>query len=156
MIFKPMERLVQTVHLYCTDTNTVSKRTKTRFHMTHSPTSSIGYVHADFRACGMFGANRAPILHKHLHYLQTDRNELPLEPRHLGVPLSASETISEPMLRLVQTMHLYCTVTNTVSKRTETRFHMTHSPTSSIGYVHDDFRAYGMFGANRAPLLHKH
>jgi hypothetical protein len=44
----------------------------------------------------------------------------------LRVPLGASKAISEPMLRLAQTMHLSCTHTNTVSKRTETRFHTTH------------------------------
>ena len=33
------------------------------------------------------------------------RNELPLEPRHLVVPSGASKTISESMVRLVQTMH---------------------------------------------------
>jgi hypothetical protein len=32
---KAMVRLVQTVDLCCTDTNTISKRTKTRFYMTH-------------------------------------------------------------------------------------------------------------------------
>jgi hypothetical protein len=55
-----------------------------------------------------------------------DRNELPLEPRDLGVPSGASKMISEPMVFLVQTMHLSCTDTNNVSKQTETRFHMTH------------------------------
>ena len=44
------------------------------------------------------------------------QNELPLEPRHLVVPLSASKMISDPMVRLAQTMHLSCTGTNTVSK----------------------------------------
>jgi hypothetical protein len=34
-IFEPMVRLAQTVHLSCTDTNTVSKQIETRFHMTH-------------------------------------------------------------------------------------------------------------------------
>ena len=50
----------------------------------------------------------------------------PLEPRHLGVPSGASKMISEPMVRLVQTVLLSCTDTNTVCKRTEMRFHMTH------------------------------
>ena len=54
------------------------------------------------------------------------RNELPLEPRHLVVPLSASKTIYEPMVRLAQIMHLSCTDINTVSKRKEVGFHMTH------------------------------
>jgi hypothetical protein len=55
-----------------------------------------------------------------------DRNELPLESHHLGVPLGSYKMISEPMAHFVQTMHLSCTNTNTVSKWTETRFHMTH------------------------------
>jgi hypothetical protein len=53
-----------------------------------------------------------------------DRNELPFEPRHLGVPYGASKTISEAMVYLVQTVHLSCTETNTVSKQTETTFHL--------------------------------
>jgi hypothetical protein len=54
------------------------------------------------------------------------QNELPVEPRHQGVPSGASKTIYEPMVRLAQTMHLSCTDTNNVSKRTEMRFHMIH------------------------------
>jgi hypothetical protein len=74
----------------------------------------------------MFSANSAPTLRQDEHYLQTHRIELPLEPRHLGVPMGASKMISEPMVRLAQTVHLSSTNTNTVSKRTEMRFHMTH------------------------------
>jgi hypothetical protein len=81
MISKAMVYLVQTVHLSCTETNTVSKR---------------------------------------------DRNELPFEPRHLGVPSVASKTISEPVVCMAQTMHLSCTETKSISKRTERRFYMTH------------------------------
>jgi hypothetical protein len=35
MIFEPVVHLAQTVHQSCTDTNTISRRTKTTFHMTH-------------------------------------------------------------------------------------------------------------------------
>ena len=49
------------------------------------------------------------------------RNELPLEPRHLVEPSGATKTISEPMVRLVQTMHLSCTDANTTSKQKEER-----------------------------------
>ena len=63
-----------------------------------------------------------------------DQNELPLEPRHLVVPSAASKTISEPMVRLVQTMHLCCTDANTTSKWKE-RFHMTHD-TKEFHWVH--------------------
>jgi hypothetical protein len=55
-----------------------------------------------------------------------DRNELPVKPRLLGVQSSASKMISKPMVHLTQTVHLYCTDTNTVSKQTEMRFQMTH------------------------------
>jgi hypothetical protein len=55
-----------------------------------------------------------------------DQNEHPLEPRHLGVPSGAFKMISEPTVRLMQTVHLSYTDTNTVSKWTEMRLHMTH------------------------------
>jgi hypothetical protein len=42
------------------------------------------------------------------------------------VPSGLFKTISEPMVCFEQTMHLSCTQTNNVSKRTEIRFHMTH------------------------------
>jgi hypothetical protein len=34
-----------------------------------------------------------------------DRNELPFEPRHLGVPFGAFKKISEAMVHLAQTVH---------------------------------------------------
>jgi hypothetical protein len=55
-----------------------------------------------------------------------DRNELPFKPRHQGVPYGATKMISEPVVCLAETVHLSCTETNTVSKRTEMRFYMTH------------------------------
>jgi hypothetical protein len=91
-----------------------------------SPRSSIGCLQYYFQAYGTFDANRAPILHQEKHYLQTDRTELALEPCHLGVPSIVSKTISIPTVCSVQTVHLSCSNTNTVSKRTKTRFHTTH------------------------------
>ena len=85
-----------------------------------------------FPAYGTFDANRAPILRQDWHYLQTDRNELPLEPCNLVLTLGASKTIYEPMECLAQTMHLSCTDTNTVSKQEEERFHMTHLGVPSV------------------------
>jgi hypothetical protein len=54
-----------------------------------------------------------------------ERNKLPLEPRHLGVPSGVCKVISEPMVCLAQTVHLSLSDTRTISKRTEKRFHMT-------------------------------
>ena len=52
--------------------------------------------------------------------------DIPPDPCHLRVPSGASKMISEPMVRLEPTMHLSYTDNNTVSKWTETRFHLTH------------------------------
>jgi hypothetical protein len=91
-----------------------------------SPCSSIRCIQNDFCACCTFDTNRAPILHQDSHYLQMNWIKHQLEPRHLGVPSGASKTISKPAVCLAQTVHLSCTDTNTISKLTKTRFHMTH------------------------------
>jgi hypothetical protein len=49
-----------------------------------------------------------------------DQNKLPLEPRQLGVPLGASKMISNPIVRLAQTVHLSCSDINTIMEWTET------------------------------------
>ena len=46
-------------------------------------------------------------------------NEIPHDPRHLGIPTGASRTIYEPMVCLAQTVHLSYINTNIISKRTE-------------------------------------
>ena len=46
-------------------------------------------------------------------------NEIPHDPRHLGVPSGVSETISEPMVRSAQTMQLCCIKISTIFKQTE-------------------------------------
>jgi hypothetical protein len=88
--------------------------------------SSNRCVKNDFWAYGMFGANPAPIWHRHNHCLQTDRNKIPQDPHHLGVSLGASKMIFEPVVCLAQALHLSCTDTNIISKRIKTRFHKTH------------------------------
>jgi hypothetical protein len=72
----------------------------------------------------MFGAYRAPIMCQDYHFLQTDRIELPLEPRHLGVPSGASKMIYEPIVCLAQTMHLSYVKITTISKQTELSCHL--------------------------------
>jgi hypothetical protein len=55
-----------------------------------------------------------------------DENELPLDPRHVGVPLGVSKMISQPMVRSARTMHLSCAEISTISKQTKMTFHLTH------------------------------
>jgi hypothetical protein len=61
-----------------------------------SPRSSIGYAQNDFLVYCMFGVNRAPILHRGLHYLQTHQKELSFDPHHLGGPSGAAKKIFMP------------------------------------------------------------
>jgi hypothetical protein len=89
-----------------------------------SPRSTIGCVQNNLWAHGTFDANCAPILHWHKQRLQTDQNEIPHDPRHLGFLFGASQTISKPMVCSAQTVHLSCVNISTISKRTEISFHL--------------------------------
>jgi hypothetical protein len=89
-----------------------------------SPRSTIGCIQNDFCACGTFDANRAPILHWHYHWLQMDWNEIPHDQCHIRDPSGASKTISDPMLRSTQTVHLSCVKISTISKQTKTSIHL--------------------------------
>jgi hypothetical protein len=63
-------------------------------------------------------------LRRDKHCLQMNWNELPLDPRHLGVPSGVPETF---FACSVPTMHLYCIEINTISKCTATNFYLTHA-----------------------------
>jgi hypothetical protein len=110
----------------CTDTSTVSKRTKTRFHMTHVTYEFHRVRPRLFIRIWFIACNPYTYLVSRLELSLNGPNRAPPDPRHLGVPSSASKTIYEPMVRLTQTKHLSCTDTNPVSKQIEMRFHMTH------------------------------
>ena len=73
-----------------------------------------------------------------------DRNDLPLDPRHLGVPSDASKMISEPMVLSAQTMRLSCSENYTMSKQTATSFRYLGV---AFGCAQSDFHARGTFGA---------
>jgi hypothetical protein len=90
----------QPMHLSCTDTNTVSERTEMRLHMTH-------VTKVFYQVCQKWFSSLCYVWGKPCTYL-------------------ASKMISKTMVRLAQTMHQSCKNSNTVSKRTKMRFHMTH------------------------------
>jgi hypothetical protein len=126
MISMPMKCLVQTVHLSCSDTNTVSKWTKTRFHTTHVTYEFYRLRPKLFMSLWYVWCKQYTYLALRLALSPNRPNRAPPDPRHLGVPSGASKMIYEPMVHLTQTEHLSCTNANTVSKHIETRFHMTH------------------------------
>ena len=97
----------------------------------------------------------APIWHQRDPCLQIDQNEIPHDPRHLGVPSGVSKIISEHMVCLEQTTYYLASrlaLSPNGPKQDSTR---PTSPRSSISCVQTDFRAYGTFGANRAPIWHQ-
>jgi hypothetical protein len=107
---------VQTMHLSFTDTNNVSKRTKTRFHTTHvtykfhrvRPKLFMSLWYVQFKPC--------TYLVSRLALSPNGPNRAPPDARHLGVQSFASKMIYEPMVRLMQTDYLSCTDASTVSK----------------------------------------
>ena len=130
-----MVHLERTMHLSCTNTNTISKRSERDSTWPTSPRTSIGCVQNDIWAYGtstLMPSRNGP-------------NETPHDPCHLGVPLGASKMISDPMVRLAQTVHQSYINTNTISKWTDWDSTGPTSPRSCIGCVQNDIWAYGTF-----------
>jgi hypothetical protein len=114
---------VQTVLQPCTDTNTISKWTKTRFHTTHVTYEFHRVRPKLFMTYGTFNADHAPIFCSTISKRTKQISARPSSPRSTA---GASKMIYKPMVHLTQTVHLSCTDANTVSKQIEIRFHMTH------------------------------
>jgi hypothetical protein len=155
MIYEPVVRLAQTVHLSCTDTNTVSKWIKTRFHMTHV-TGEFHHVHLKWFLSLWY------VLRKPSTYLSSTLTLSPTRSKGDSTwptsPRSSISCIHNDFCACgtfgANCAPIYISI-STISKLTKTRFHMTHSPRSSIRCIQNDFRAYGSFGANHAPILHQ-
>jgi hypothetical protein len=80
------------------------------------PRSSIGYGQNDFLAHGIFRAYRASSCQV-WHPLQANQSDLPLDPRHLGVPLGAPKMNSEPIACSTRIVHLSCVEISISQKR---------------------------------------
>jgi hypothetical protein len=119
MIFEPMVRSTQTVPYLVSSLALSQKGPKRASTWVPSPSGTIECVQNDLWAYGTSSTNHAPILHRHFHYLQTERSEITHDPCHLEVPSGASKTISKPKLHPTQTVHLSSIKISTVSKRTE-------------------------------------
>jgi hypothetical protein len=56
-----------------------------------------------------------------------DQGKFPLGTRQVGVTSDVPKMISEPMARSAQTVHLSYIEVNTISKQTETIFHLIYA-----------------------------
>jgi hypothetical protein len=105
--------------------NTIFKFTKTRFYMTHVTLEFHRGRPKRFLRIWYVRCKPCTYLVSRLALYQMNWIKHPLELCH-RVLSGASKMISEPTVCLAQTMHLSWTDTNTISKLTKTRFHMTH------------------------------
>jgi hypothetical protein len=136
MISEPVEHSSQMVHVLASRLALSPNEVNQASTLASSPRSTIGCVQNDFWAYVMFGANRAPIMHRHQHFHQMDQNEIPHNPRHFWVPSGPSKTISEAVVLSAQTVRLTCVKISTVSKWTESSIHW-----YLFAYEYDQVRA---------------
>jgi hypothetical protein len=154
MISKPMVRLVQTMHLSCTNTNTVSKTDRNKIphgpryqgvplgvsKMTSEPkVRSAQTVHLSCVKISIISKRTKSCFHLSLvtyeyHWV------------HRKWFLSQWYVWCKPCTYLAPTL----TLSQNRMKRDST---WPKSPGSYIGYIQDDFWACGMFSAKRAPIL---
>jgi hypothetical protein len=156
MISKPMVRLAQTAHLSCNKFSTISKWSKTSYHL-----SLI--TKAYHRVCSKWFLSLWYIWRKPYTYLAPTLTLSPNGPKrdstwptHLGVPSGASKMIMSLwyIQRKPCTYHaLRLAVSPNGPKRATT---WPLSPRRTIWCAQNDFWAYGMVGANRAPIMHRH
>jgi hypothetical protein len=52
------------------------------------------------------------------------RSEIPHDRHHLGVPSGVYKTISEPLVRMMQTVHLSCVNISTMSETNKMSFQL--------------------------------
>jgi hypothetical protein len=152
MIFKPMVHSAQTVHLSCTEINTVSKWTNMSVHLTHitkeyhqvGPKQFLSLLHVRRKPCNYL----APRLTLSPNGLKRAF----IWPIYIGVPSWAS---NRSLVRSAQTAHLSSAKINTFSKWTQTSFLLTHvTEEFDRVYVQNNLWPYCMYSANRAPIFH--
>jgi hypothetical protein len=151
MISKPMIHLAHSKHLSYPDPNTISKQKEARFHRTHVTYEfhrvcpkwfpSLWYVPC--KPCTYFASKISTI--------QTDRAFT-----WASSPRSTIGCIQNDLWAdgtFDTNLHLSCTDTNTVSKRKEVRFHMTHITYEFHQVCLKRFLSLWYVNAYRAPIL---
>jgi hypothetical protein len=151
MISEPIACSAQTIHLSCIWINIISKENKMSFHLTHV-TKDFHHLPTTIFEPMVYLSQSLSRTEINTIY-KMDRNNIPLDPHHLGIPSGVPKAISEPIVHSVQTVHQSCMQINTISKRPKRAFIWLTSPRSSIRGAQKDFRAYFMLGAKRAPIL---
>jgi hypothetical protein len=154
MISKPMVYSAQTVHLFCAETNTISKRTETSFHLTW-PRSTIGCAQCDIHAGGTFVANHAPILHQ----IKTISKRIEMSFCLSHVTLEYHRVLPKwfSSLCYIQrkpSTYLVSRLTLSINRLKQSST-WSMPPRRTIWSTQSEFRADGAFGTNCAPILRR-
>jgi hypothetical protein len=156
MISVPMVHSAQTVHLSCVKIRTISKKTKSSFHLSLVNMECHQVCPKQFLSLWYLSRKLCTYLASGLALIQMDRIELLLEPHHLQVPSGASKMIFEPMVCSAQLVHLSCVKISISPNRPNRASTWAFLRRSTIGCVLNDFWAYDTFAACRAPILHRY
>jgi hypothetical protein len=124
-ISMPMVCSWQTMHLSCADTNTISKRTKMRFHTTHVTYEFHRVLPNLFMSQWYVQCKPCTYLASRLALSPNRPNKAPLDPRHLGVPRVHLKQFMS-LWYIWRKLSIYLAPTLTLSqKHIEMKFHMT-------------------------------
>jgi hypothetical protein len=142
MISKSNCTLAQTMHLSCLKISTISKQTETSLH--------LSLVTKEYhRVCPNQFLSLWYVWCKPCTYLTLTLTLSPSEPiRGSTWPISPRYVWHKPCTYLVSRLALSLNAPNWPSTRASSR-------RRTIECIQNDFWAYGMFGANRAPILPK-
>jgi hypothetical protein len=149
-----MVHLAQTVHLSCTDPNTISKWKEVRFHRTHV-TKEFQWVRLKWFSSIWY------VRQKLSTYLASRLALSPNRPSfHLSLIASEYHGVRPKWFLsrwyVWRKLCTYLAPALTLSpNRKKWDCIWPTSPRSSIGCIQNDFWAYGTFDANRAPILHQ-
>jgi hypothetical protein len=156
MISEPTERSVETVHLSCTDANSICNRTKTRFHINHVTLKFHRVRPKQF-------LSQWYIWRKPCTYLASRILLCPNGPKWASTWASLIWSTIRCIQNDFYLWYVWPKPCNYLALTLRPSWNgpkwdstWATSPRSSIGFVQNDFQAYGMFGANGAPNLHRH
>jgi hypothetical protein len=127
MIYERMVHSAQSVHLSCVKISTISKWTKSIFHLSLVTMEYHWMCPKWFLSLWCVRCKLCTYLLSRLTLFPNGLNQASTWASHLGVPSGASKMISEPTVHLAQTVHLSCVKISTISKQTESIFHLSQA-----------------------------
>jgi hypothetical protein len=148
-ISEPMVFLAQTVHL----SPNWPKRDST---WPSSPSCSIRCVQNDFWAYGMFRAKSCTYIMSRLALSPNGPKRASTWASSRRSPSRAFKMISEPTVRLLKPCNHLTPILTLSLNGPKWDSTWPTSPRCSIRCVQNDIWAYGTFGVNRAPILHRY